>query len=172
MARKSNDEGRENATEKNLEFALRSEIARGRKLIKAKRELEKELEARSAEAEKCHATLLAYNAEMNRLAAKIHEIASLVDDSYTQCTIDRYDRLQRLIHGLRARLALNVGAAGPLGAQDKLSRQESRILGMVEQGLTSQEIAGKLSLSVHTVDTHRRNIRRKLKTQINSSNTF
>lgn len=43
-----------------------------------------------------------------------------------------------------------------------LTRREKEILLLLEQGLTSQEIAIKLFLSNYTVDTHRRNMLQKL----------
>lgn len=45
---------------------------------------------------------------------------------------------------------------------DILSKREKEIIMLIRQGLTSQEIANKLFLSTYTVDTHRRNILRKL----------
>lgn len=45
---------------------------------------------------------------------------------------------------------------------DVLSKREKEIIMLIRQGLTSQEIANKLFLSTYTVDTHRRNILRKL----------
>ncbi len=49
----------------------------------------------------------------------------------------------------------------PAGA-DVLSKREKEIIHWIRQGLTSHEIAEKLFLSTYTVDTHRRNILRKL----------
>jgi DNA-binding NarL/FixJ family response regulator len=43
-----------------------------------------------------------------------------------------------------------------------LSPREQEIVQLVRQGLTSQEIAAQLFLSNYTVETHRRNILRKL----------
>ncbi len=43
-----------------------------------------------------------------------------------------------------------------------LTRREKEILLLLEQGLTSQEIATKLFLSNYTIDTHRRNMLQKL----------
>lgn len=43
-----------------------------------------------------------------------------------------------------------------------LSTREKEIISLVAKGLTNQEIADKLYLSVHTVITHRRNIAKKL----------
>ncbi len=43
-----------------------------------------------------------------------------------------------------------------------LSKREIEILSEIGQGLTSQEIANKLHISVYTVETHRKNIIHKL----------
>ncbi len=49
-------------------------------------------------------------------------------------------------------------------ADDKeaLSQREKEIISLVVKGMTNQEIADRLFLSIHTVITHRRNIARKL----------
>jgi len=44
----------------------------------------------------------------------------------------------------------------------ELSEREETVLKLVVIGLTNQEIADKLYLSIHTVTTHRKNITRKL----------
>lgn len=51
--------------------------------------------------------------------------------------------------------------------RENLSLREKEIISYVVKGLTNQEIADKLFISVHTVMTHRRNIARKL--QIHSA---
>ncbi len=43
-----------------------------------------------------------------------------------------------------------------------LSASELRIAAMIKRGLNSEEIADHLSISPHTVRTHRRNIRKEL----------
>jgi DNA-binding CsgD family transcriptional regulator len=48
-----------------------------------------------------------------------------------------------------------------------LSFSELRIASMIMSGLTSQRIANQLYISLRTVETHRKNIRRKL--NINNS---
>lgn len=50
---------------------------------------------------------------------------------------------------------------------EQLSSREKEIIGYVVKGLTNKAIAEALSISIHTVTTHRRNISRKL--QIHSS---
>ncbi len=44
----------------------------------------------------------------------------------------------------------------------ELSAREQEILGLVAQGMTDKEICGALSLSIHTVKTHLRNILAKM----------
>jgi len=44
----------------------------------------------------------------------------------------------------------------------ELSQREITILKLIVKGLTHQEIADKLFLSIHTVNTHRKNINKKL----------
>lgn len=46
-----------------------------------------------------------------------------------------------------------------------LSRREKEILGLIAAGHTSQQIADRLFISLHTVNTHRRNLARKTKTK-------
>lgn len=51
--------------------------------------------------------------------------------------------------------------------KENLSIREKEIISFVVKGFTNQEIADKLFISVHTVNTHRRNIAKKL--QIHSA---
>jgi DNA-binding NarL/FixJ family response regulator len=62
-----------------------------------------------------------------------------------------------------ARSVLNLFArmAGP-PPEHNLSQREKATLEFLVQGLTTKEIADRLELSIHTVDTHLRNIYRKL----------
>ncbi|MBQ8866575.1 MAG: response regulator transcription factor [Bacteroidaceae bacterium] len=50
----------------------------------------------------------------------------------------------------------------PSESAEQLSQREREIVICVVKGMTNKEIADKLYLSVHTVNTHRRNIARKL----------
>ena len=43
-----------------------------------------------------------------------------------------------------------------------LTRREKEILSLLDKGLSSQEIAEKLSLSIYTIDTHRKNMLQKM----------
>lgn len=50
----------------------------------------------------------------------------------------------------------------PLQETEQLSQREKEIVICVVKGMTNKEIADRLFLSIHTVNTHRRNIARKL----------
>ncbi len=54
------------------------------------------------------------------------------------------------------------GSVSEIDEKDALSQREKEIVTLVVKGMTNKEIADKLFLSVHTVNTHRRNIARKL----------
>lgn len=43
-----------------------------------------------------------------------------------------------------------------------MTRREKEVLSLIAEGLTNPEIAGKLNLSISTVDSHRKNLMRKL----------
>lgn len=50
------------------------------------------------------------------------------------------------------------------GAGQDLTDREAEIFGLIGDGLTSREIAERLGLSEHTVQTHRKRIATKLRT--------
>lgn len=58
-----------------------------------------------------------------------------------------------------SRAALQPRASG---ARDILTSREQTILLKLAQGKSNRELADELEISVHTVETHRRNIKRKL----------
>ncbi|MCY4334222.1 MAG: response regulator transcription factor [Litoreibacter sp.] len=53
-------------------------------------------------------------------------------------------------------------ALTPDGGQDVLTAREQTILLQLAQGKSNKAVAHKLDISVHTVETHRKNIKRKL----------
>ncbi|TAG53218.1 MAG: hypothetical protein EAZ27_11175 [Cytophagales bacterium] len=56
-----------------------------------------------------------------------------------------------------------IGIEIPQKADLKLTKRENEILKLVKNGLLSKEISNKLSISVHTVNTHRQRFLEKLK---------
>ena len=59
-------------------------------------------------------------------------------------------------------LLLRAGSGNERTGYDSLTAREHEVLELIGEGLTNEEIAGKLDLSVHTVQTHRSNIMEKL----------
>jgi len=58
---------------------------------------------------------------------------------------------------------LSLDFTGGISSAQPLSAGEMRIAAMIKSGMTSEEIARHLNISLSTVKTHRKNIRRKLK---------
>lgn len=56
----------------------------------------------------------------------------------------------------------NIDSAAKDEESEELSKREIEIIQGIASGLSNKEIAGKLFISVHTVNTHRRNICNKL----------
>ena len=63
----------------------------------------------------------------------------------------------RLVHGMIA--GHEAGSQSPVSS---LSDRELEVFTLIGRGLTTREIAGRLHLSVKTIDTHREHIRAKL----------
>jgi len=57
----------------------------------------------------------------------------------------------------------------PIVNKFRISKQEKEIIKLIIEGLTSKEIADKLFITKTTVDTHRRNINKKLEISNSSS---
>lgn len=55
-----------------------------------------------------------------------------------------------------------TGALTPETGQDVLTAREQTILLLLAQGQSNKQVANDLDISVHTVETHRKNIKRKL----------
>lgn len=54
------------------------------------------------------------------------------------------------------------GALSPDQTEDLLTAREQTILLELAQGKSNKQVAGDLDISIHTVETHRKNIKRKL----------
>ena len=86
--------------------------------------------------------------KLSRQAAELYDgLISVIDD---------IDKISKKIKTL-----CNPQGNSP-DEKENLSQREKEIISLVVKGLTNQEIADKLFLSIHTVITHRRNIARKL----------
>lgn len=92
--------------------------------------------------------------------SKLNRATLSLFDDYIHVTDDLEEIKTKLVS------ALNVESEES-EEKENLSQREKEIISHVVKGLTNQEIADKLFLSVHTVMTHRRNIARKL--QIHSA---
>jgi len=82
------------------------------------------------------------------------QASALYDDSIS--VIDDIDTITKKIRSLCSSPRCQTEE------KENLSQREKEIISLVVKGLTNQEIADKLFLSIHTVITHRRNIARKL----------
>lgn len=104
----------------------------------------------------------ALNSDMKIFAVEIGKLSKstlpLYDDHF-HVTDDLGELRQKFLK------AVNVDEEAE--EKENLSSREKEIISFVVKGMTNQEIADKLFLSVHTVMTHRRNIARKL--QIHSA---
>ena len=69
-------------------------------------------------------------------------------------------RGEAMLAGLRATEHGTAGLTGPLG---ELSKRELEVLVLLAEGLTNPEIAGRLTISEHTVHRHVANILRRLR---------
>jgi two-component system response regulator NreC len=64
---------------------------------------------------------------------------------------------------LNPRLGARMASEPPPGPPDDLSEREVEVLELIARGHTNVEIAGRLYLSVRTVETHRSHIQQKLR---------
>jgi DNA-binding CsgD family transcriptional regulator len=104
---------------------------------------------------------------LNELKGKINpQIFGILDDNAPESVKSPFaDRLlssdnkQQIQNKIRTRCGLDNESPEK---EQVLSAREITILKHVVLGLTNQEIADKLFLSVHTVTTHRKNINKKL----------
>lgn len=69
---------------------------------------------------------------------------------------------RRLLHRLDHTPSSSQRCAQPSYENDKLSEREKEVLKMVAAGYTSAEIGSRLAVSCHTINTHIKNIYRKL----------
>ena len=137
---------------------------------------QKELLHHKSELEKVNTELLETNKAISVLARNIDKnrqetestIAKAINSKIMPIVEDL--RKAKSLEGLQAALdilAANVQTltsdlTGGMNLMASLTQTEVRVATMIKNGLTSQEIADKLCISLHTAKTHRRNIRKKL----------
>lgn len=77
--------------------------------------------------------------------------------------IDTVQTGEQYVHGeLKDQMFQQIIQRKPSRYAPSLTRREKEILGFIAQGDSNQEIAGKLSLSVRTIENHRYNLMQKL----------
>jgi DNA-binding CsgD family transcriptional regulator len=55
-----------------------------------------------------------------------------------------------------------VGGKAQTGPVDKLTDRQLEVFRLIGDGCSARQIAARLQISIHTVETHRDNIKRKL----------
>jgi DNA-binding NarL/FixJ family response regulator len=104
---------------------------------------------------KPQAKVLVLSAQCNRLVCSRHlhdAIVAVVDKAQA------IDTLHDLIHAM-AWPGKSAGSCDPVAA---LSKREQEVLALIGRGCSSEEIASRLRITLHTARTHRRNITAKL----------
>jgi len=102
------------------------------------------------------AKIIILSAECNRLSCSVHLHQSII------AVVDKMDALEKLrsvMNDLCKRLLPVTITPEPL---DCLTPREREILRLIGQGLTTEAIADRLTISLHTAQTHRKNITAKL----------
>ena len=132
----------------NLEFDL---LVRGRKLEEANEQIVDTNKSLSVLARNFEKT---QDYTENQIIKKIRSLMiPIIKKLQRDKSLERY----------KAELSiLTFGLAGDMKIFGLLSFSELRIASMIMSGLTSQKIANELYISLRTVETHRKNIRKKL----------
>jgi DNA-binding NarL/FixJ family response regulator len=140
---------------------------------------EMELVDHKAKLEKVNKELLETNRALSVLARNIDREKELLENKiYNTIVADvmpvitelQNDKnCQRCLADLEVlKTHLNGLFSGPTEYQDiimLLTEQEMRVSALIKKGMTNNQIGNMLFISGHTVKTHRRNIRKKLKIQ-------
>jgi DNA-binding CsgD family transcriptional regulator len=108
-----------------------------------------------------HATgdLVVPFAQARRIAASVPSARLVPLDSRNHLLLEDEPAWEVFV----AKLSEFVGSPRPAGAPADLSRRELEVLRLVAEGLSNEEIAGRLFLSVRTVERHLSNVYVKLR---------
>jgi DNA-binding NarL/FixJ family response regulator len=103
------------------------------------------------------------HASVKCIALNCHITDASVLQAYDE-SITLHDDVDTLVAKLKSVIATDEeeSSSSALPDTEALSLREREIVICVVKGMTNKEIADRLYLSVHTVNTHRRNIARKL----------
>jgi GAF domain-containing protein/DNA-binding CsgD family transcriptional regulator len=161
-------EGRVRRRTESLERTTRQLKERQSELLRHKNALEK-VNRELIDTNKA-VTVLARNIEKQKreIEFKVSRIVSsrilpLMEKALTNGNLNkaRYD-LDLAVNYLKE---LIDGFSGQASSFMNLTETEARIAGMIKKGMTSEAVSKSLNISVNTVKTHRKNIRRKLRVQ-------
>lgn len=101
--------------------------------------------------------------------SKSTQIIGLVDSKTADNIVSRFQQVLNyreckydLLQNLKAILGKRISPVSKNTAEKELSEREKTILIQIVQGQTTQEIADELFLSIHTINTHRKNLTNKL----------
>ena len=174
--RKLSEEALHKAQE-DLENRVRERTSQLKNAAKELQSRQKELLDHKSKLEKANKELLETNRAISVLARNIDKNRQETESNLAKAI---NSKLMPLVENLRKAknlesseadldiLAANVQSltndlTGGVNLMASLTPAEMRIATMIKKGLTSQEIADKLYVSLHTAKTHRRNIRKKFK---------
>lgn len=85
------------------------------------------------------------------------DLVGAVERAVAGATFQTSATSRRLLEDVSRRVCGEGGPAAP-----ELTARETEVLGLLVEGLTSREIAGRLAVGERTVESHRLNLRRKL----------
>ncbi len=160
-----------------LEHRVKERTSELRNALEEIKRSEKELLQRKLSLEKVNKELLETNQAVSVLARNIDNKKEALEKKYfNMCNSKLMPILKRLQKDVYCQkreadleLIINylneITRDSPLhhDIDSHLTDQEMRVAIMIKNGLTSQQIGDLLCISLHTVKTHRKNIRKKLK---------
>ena len=167
-----------------LEHLVKERTLKLNNALKIIQRSEKELTQRKVAVEKLNKDLMETNQALSILARNIDREKELLEKKIYETTSTHIMPIIKELQGDKScqkRLAdlellktyLNGLIPGPSDHNEivvNLSSQEMRVAAMIKRSLTSPKIATMLNVSLHTVKTHRKNIRKKLKLQNSNVN--
>ena len=167
-----------------LEHLVKERTLELNNALKTIKRSEKELTQRKFALEKLNRELIETNQALSILARNIDRDKNLLEKKIYEITtanmipiineLQGDKSCQKRLADLELLKTYLIGLIpGPTGQHEilvYLSSQEMRVAAMIKHGLTSPKIAAMLNVSLHTVKTHRKNIRKKLKLQNSNVN--